>query len=522
MAAERCLPPMRFLLIRLPALLVAGLVLWAGAAHADADPAAIAAVLKNGGTITVAGRSVDAAILQRIYAARDDRPIWDAERRAALTAALADAPSHGLDPRAFAVPQADPTATELLLTDAFVRYARALGRGLVTMSDVDHDWAMTQPTVDPAAVLVRALTHGIAPTLAALVPQDAGYARLRQAYLRYRDYARHAAWKPIALALPLTPGASGPDVVKLRQRLAAEGLVPPGDSAEFDADLSAAVGRFQGARGLPASGVVALATLTALNIAPGARLRTIRLNLERRRAMPRDLPPTRIEVNVPGSQVVLYQDGQPVLTMRAVVGALEHPTPVLQTHMVAVTFNPPWVVPSSIIIKEIRPAIVKDPDYLKRHDYTYVDVPGGKQLIQRPGPQNALGKIKFEMPNRFDVYLHDTSRQDLMDRSRRALSHGCIRLDNPRELARRLLAGDSAWTLDAIDAAIATGKTRTVPLPKPIPVYVLYETAFADADGTVEFRNDIYDRDGRLDEALVARDLREQLRPPTPAAASHE
>jgi murein L,D-transpeptidase YcbB/YkuD len=185
-------------------------------------------------------------------------------------------------------------------------------------------------------------------------------------------------------------------------------------------------------------------------------------------------------------------------------------------------FNPPWVVPSSIIIKEIRPAIVKDPDYLKRHDYTYVDVPGGKQLIQRPGPQNALGKIKFEMPNRFDVYLHDTSRQDLMDRSRRALSHGCIRLDNPRELARRLLASDSAWTLDAIDAAIATGKTRTVPLPKPIPVYVLYETAFADADGTVEFRNDIYDRDGRLDEALVARDLREQLRPPTPAAASHE
>ncbi|HKR19675.1 MAG TPA: L,D-transpeptidase family protein [Stellaceae bacterium] len=513
---------MRFLLIRLPALLVAGLVLWAGAAHADADPAAIAAVLKNGGTITVAGRSVDAAILQRIYAARDDRPIWDAERRAALTAALADAPSHGLDPRAFAVPQADPTATELLLTDAFVRYARALGRGLVTMSDVDHDWAMTQPTVDPAAVLARALVHGIAPTLAALVPQDAGYARLRQAYLRYRDYARHAAWKPIALALPLTPGASGPDVVKLRQRLAAEGLVPPGDSAEFDADLSAAVGRFQGARGLPASGVVALATLTALNIAPGARLRTIRLNLERRRAMPRDLPPTRIEVNVPGSQVVLYQDGQPVLTMRAVVGALEHPTPVLQTHMVAVTFNPPWVVPSSIIIKEIRPAIVKDPDYLKRHDYAYVDVPGGKQLIQRPGPQNALGKIKFEMPNRFDVYLHDTSRQDLMDRSRRALSHGCIRLDNPRELARRLLAGDSAWTLDAIDAAIATGKTRTVPLPKPIPVYVLYETAFADADGTVEFRNDIYDRDGRLDEALVARDLREQLRPPTPAAASHE
>lgn len=513
---------MRFPPIRFPALVVAGLLVWAGAAHADADPAAIAALLQQGAAVTVAGRLVETAILQPIYAARGDRPIWNAERRAALLAALAEAPSHGLDPRAFAVPQADPAATELLLTDAFVRYARALGGGLVTMSDVDRDWAMTQPSVDPAAVLAHALTRGVAPTLAALAPQDARYVRLRQAYLRYRDYAQHAAWKPIALALPLTPGASGPDVVKLRHRLAAEGLAPPGDSPEFDADLSAALGRFQAARGLPASGVVRLATLTALNIAPGARLRTIRLNLERWRAMPRDLRPTRIEVNVPGSQVVLFEDGQPVLTMRAVVGALEHPTPVLQTRMAAVTFNPPWIVPSSIIVNEIRPAILKDPDYLKRHDYTYVDVPGGKQLIQRPGPQNALGRIKFEMPNRFDIYLHDTSRQDLMDRSRRALSHGCIRLDNPRALARRLLASDSAWTLDAIDAAIATGKTQTVPLPKPIPVYVLYETAFADADGTVEFRTDIYDRDGRLDEALVARNLREQLLPPLPAAASHD
>lgn len=521
MATERSLPPMRFLPIRFPVLLVAGSLLWASAAHADADPAAIAALLQKGSTITLAGRSVQTATLQRIYAARGDRPIWDDERRAALMAALAEAPSHGLDPRAFAVPRADPTAAELLLTDAFVRYAQALGRGLVAMNDVDRDWAMTQPSVDSGAALKQALAHGIAPTLAALAPQDGGYARLRRAYLRYRDYAQHAAWQPIALALPFKPGASGPDVVTLRHRLAAEGLVPPGDSPDFDADLSAALGRFQGARGLPASGVVTEATLAALNIAPGARLRTIRLNLERLRAMPRDLPSTRIEVNVPGSLVVLFQNGKPALTMRAVVGALEHPTPVLQTRMVAVTFNPPWVVPSSIIAKEIRPAVVKDPDYLKRHDYTYIDVPGGKQLIQRPGPRNALGRIKFEMPNRFDVYLHDTSRQDLMDRTRRALSHGCIRLDNPRALALHLLASNSAWTLEAIDAAIATGKTRTVSLPKPVPVYVLYETAFADADGTVEFRTDIYDRDGRLDEALVARDLREQLRPP-PAAASHD
>ncbi|MGH6968123.1 MAG: L,D-transpeptidase family protein [Stellaceae bacterium] len=514
---------MRFLPVRCLAVLVAGTLAWAGAAHADADPSAIAALLQRGGTIELAGRTVATAPLKRIYDARDDRPIWTAERRGDLAAALAEAPSHGLDPGAFVVPETDPSATELLLTDAFVRYALALGRGVVVMADVDHDLAMAQPAIDPAAVLARALAHGIAATLAALPPQDAGYARLRQAYLRYRDFTRRAAWGPIALKLPLKSGASGPDVIKLRHRLAAEGLVPPSDDPQFDAALSATIGRFQATRGLPASGTVALATLTALNIVPGARLRTIRLNLERRRAMPHGLPPTRIEVNVPGSSVMLYQDGQPTLTMRAVVGASEHQTPVLQTRMTAVTFNPPWIVPSSIIVNEIRPALLKDSDYLARHDYTYADVPGGKQLIQRPGPQNALGKIKFEMPNRFDVYLHDTPRQDLMGRSRRALSHGCIRLDNPRGLARLLLAADPAWTPDAINAAVAAGKTRTVPLPKPVPVYVLYETAYVDADGTVEFRNDIYDRDGRLNEALVTHDLREQISPPRAAAVSgHE
>jgi len=510
---------MYFRIVRCLTLVLVASLLAAGMAHADVNSTALAALLQRGGTVALAGRKIDAGMLNRVYAERDYRPIWNAERRADLGTALAQAPSQGLDPEAFAVPNADPTATEVLLTDAFMRYARALGRGLVTMSDVDSDWAIPQPTVDPAAVLTRALQHGVAATLAALPPQDADYARLRQAYRRYHDFTQRAAWRPITLKLPLKARASGPDVVKLRQRLAAEGLVAAGDSPRFDSALAAAVSRFQMARGLPPDGTVGQATLAALNVTPGARLRALRLNLERRRAMPRAEPPNRVVVNVPDATVTLYQEGRAPLTMRVVVGAPNHPTPVLGATMVAVLLNPPWIVPTSIAVKELLPLARRDPGYLARNDYVY-DGPSGQQLVQRPGPKNALGRIKFELPNRFDVYLHDTPAKALLARTRRALSHGCVRLEHPRAMAERVMAGNPQWTLDAIDAAIATGKTQRLTLPHSIPVSIVYWTAYVDEDGTVEFRNDVYGRDQRLDEALVAHDMTEQLPPSPPRAVA--
>ncbi|HVA35226.1 MAG TPA: L,D-transpeptidase family protein, partial [Stellaceae bacterium] len=202
-----------------------------------------------------------------------------------------------------------------------------------------------------------------------------------------------------------------------------------------------------------------------------------------------------------------------------VVGAPNHPTPVMGATMVGVLLNPPWIVPTSIAVKEIEPLARRDPGYLARNDYVY-DGPSGQQLTQRPGPKNALGKIKFELPNRFDVYLHDTPAKALLTRTRRALSHGCVRLQHPRELAQRVMADDPAWTMAAIDAAIATGKTQRLSLPHPIPVSIVYWTAYVDDDGTVEFRNDVYGRDQRLDEALVAHDMSEQLSPSQPRAVT--
>jgi murein L,D-transpeptidase YcbB/YkuD len=501
-----------FLLVLLP-------LLWGAVpSHASDNPgmpsaSAIESLFAGPGDLTIAGRHLNRGPLETFYEKRGFRPVWNADLRAQLDAALADAPSHGLDPGAFAVPPADPARSELLMTDAFLRYANALGRGRVNPSQFETDWVIPAPNVDVIQALNRAPSDGVGPALAALAPTDSGYDRLRQAYARYKDYVHAQAWKPIALAMPLRPGDNGADVVTLRQRLAAEGFAIDAASPEFDSSLADAVTRFQVARGLPGDGNIGRATLTALNISPGERMREIRLNLERWRLLPRERPASRVEVNVADPSAVLFADGAPALTMRVVVGTIDHPTPVLRARMSAVLLNPPWIIPFSIIQNEIRPAIKADPDYLAKNDMVYVDVNGGQQLQQRPGAKNALGKIKFEMPNGLDIYLHDTSAPLVFGRSRRALSHGCVRVDNPRELARLVLAADPKWQMDAIDAAIAAGKTVSVPLPHAIPVYIFYWTAYVDTDGTVEFRDDVYSRDKRLNQALIQRDQGEQLTP---------
>jgi L,D-transpeptidase YcbB len=242
------------------------------------------------------------------------------------------------------------------------------------------------------------------------------------------------------------------------------------------------------------------------------RVAQIRDNLERWRELPRSFSKNRIEVNVPAAWLTVIHDDEPAgLAMRAIVGMPGHPTPVLRAWMNSVLFNPPWNVPPSIVRKEILPKLKRDPKYLARNHYVYVGVPGRSAIQQLPGPDNALGRIKFELPNIFDVYLHDTPSHPLFSRVIRTLSHGCVRLEEPRQLALYVLGGGKTiWTLDDIDGAIAEGGTRRVPLAHDIAVYLLYWTAFTDPDGALEFRDDIYGRDARLDAAL---DQAERLGP---------
>ncbi|HEY1503787.1 MAG TPA: L,D-transpeptidase family protein [Stellaceae bacterium] len=461
----------------------------------------------------VAGHGLDKATLNALYEAHGFQPVWTEARQQSFRQALDEAASHGIDPHGYEVKAAQPAARELLLTDAFLRYASALARGRVNPKDFETDWRIDPPAFNAGQVFSAAVNGEIASVLAALAPHEPEYERLREALHRYAaldSKTWHVLFSPVTIQL----GDHGDIVAALRDRLIAEGYLDaaavPEDPSAFDQTLADAVSKFQASHGLPVDGSVGKLTLASLNVSPALRARQIRWNLERWHSLPRIDAASRIEVNVPAAQAVLFADSEPTRVMRAIVGSAIHPTPVLRARMTSVLLNPPWVVPASIIQNEIRPMLKKDPKYLDRFGFAYWDVAGGKELVQVPGPTNSLGQVKFEMPNPDDVYMHDTPERRLFALSRRYISHGCVRVEDPRGLAQVLLDSEQ-WSHDAIDAAIATGQTKSVALHKSLPVYMLYWTAFVDPDGTVEFRDDVYGRDRRLAEALAAQAAADHL-----------
>ena len=232
-------------------------------------------------------------------------------------------------------------------------------------------------------------------------------------------------------------------------------------------------------------------------------------------------------VNIPDFRLAVLEDGKEVLAMKVIVGKAHRQTPAFSDVMTEIVLNPPWHIPDSIAAGEIVPELLRDPGYLRRKGYEIRrregaggPAAGGDlgdaeirqlgqrgspyRLVQPPGADNALGRYKFVFPNHFDVYLHDTPTGRLFARSERDFSHGCIRLEQPAALAAYVLAGDPQWPPPAVEAALASGRTVTIPLRRPLPVHILYQTAWVDPDGTLELRPDIYRHDSSLAAVLAA------------------
>jgi murein L,D-transpeptidase YcbB/YkuD len=379
---------------------------------------------------------------------------------------------------------------------AAIAYARAQHGGRLSAGAFPEEWAIRPAPYDAQADFAAALAqHGLAGWLTGLPPPDVRYARLVEAYGRYRRIAAQGGWPALGAGPALKLGATGERVEALRRRLAVEDPAVAPAAAGYDAALAEAVSRAQARYGLSPDGVAGAATVQALDVPVEQRLRQIQANLERWRWMPRAGPSLRVELNIAAATLELYDVDKPALAMRAIVGQPSKRTPMFTDSIRAIVLNPPWNVPPSIAAKEIWPKIRRDPGYMAREGF--VVTPGGG-LQQRPGPRCALGTIKFDLSNSFGVYLHDTPSHSLFARDARALSHGCMRLEQPGALAKRLLRGDPDWPEDKVDIAILAGATRRIALARPVPVVVAYWTAFVDDQGRLNLRSDVYGWDQQL------------------------
>ncbi len=549
-------------------------LLWnAGAVTAPAGPA-IQAFYAGQGFAPVwweEGRwSAEAEAAIKALAAADRHGLDPADYR----------PRH-LAQRLGAAAQADArtvAAADVMLSATMLRFLDDMYNGRIDPTVVGwHVWQV--PHGDPAALLSEALSSGrLDRWLAAAGPRSGPYRALRELHERYLGLAA-MPWPELADGPTLELGSTDPRILVLRQQLAVLGDLPAdtvssvelehrpgadpserrsrspyyipaaagtaapggwremstsGDAAArpapvrenvaplvlFDAELEAAVRRFQARHGLLVDGRVGPGTRAALNVTPRQRLRQIEINLERRRWLPDDLGDRHVVVNIPAFELTAVEGGRVVHRMPVVVGESGWPTPVLSDDIVDLKFAPTWTIPASIVRQEILAQVRRDPGYLERKAIRvfrngvevspwavdwYATSGAGYVFRQDPGRRNALGRIRFSLTNPQDIYLHDTPATSYFRRVHRALSHGCVRVADPMALAMFVLDGDPAWDRARLERAMNARRTHVKPLDRPVPVHLIYLTAWVDETGTAQFRDDVYGRDDRLAAALAGR-----------------
>jgi L,D-transpeptidase YcbB len=446
--------------------------------------------------------------LQRFYERAQWRFVWTDAAAKALEDAMAHRADHGLDRLSFpSSPDATatPAVRDVALTRAALRYARALAMGVVDPETLHPVYTLPRLDIDIVAGLANALGHGELTTwLAGLPPQDADYGRLSEAYRAAAAEQRQGIGRAPSIAAIglIRPGDRNDRVPAIAKQLAAEGyllaLGSPAPAAAapsrvYTDDLADAVRALQRDYGLAEDGIIGPQTIEVLTLSPADRARAIAVALERLRWLARNPPATRIDVNIAAARLNYYRDGVLVDSRKVIVGKPGRETPLLASPIYRLVANPTWTIPKSIENSELAHV---GPDYLASHNM----VRRAGYIVQQPGPDNALGLVKFDMVNDQAIYLHDTSAPSLFERSQRHLSHGCVRVDDAPGFAQRL--AEDEGMAERWQAASASGEQTFVPLPVRIPVRLLYQNAFVDDMGRVTVRTDPYDWNGPIARAL--------------------
>ena len=510
------------------------------AAEPEPELQARIAALEAGQRVEIDGEVLVSHVgVPRVYEATGLGLLWqDPVRHAALMDTIRGAAEDGLRPEDYhlgalarlAAANDRSADADLLATDAYVMLLYDLYLGKVDPVAIEPNWNLpVRPLRERQALefVVKALASGEIREAAARVrPQHWLYEHGRAALARYREIERAGGWQPVPKGPRLEPGASDARVPALRRRLALSGdyAGPEGDSPVYDAALVEAVRVFQRRHLLTADGEVGAPTLRELNVPVGERIDQLRINLERGRWVLNEIGDGELlVVDIAGYGVRFVRNHQVIWRTRAIVGQPYRQTPVFRAEIEDVVFNPTWTVPPGILAKDVLPGMQRGENVLAHKrlkmfdragrpvdqatvrwsDYTERNFP--YVLRQDSGDDNSLGRVKINFPNPYLVYLHDTPSRSLFDRSQRTFSSGCIRIERPLELAELLLADPVNWDAAAIRAAVDSGTTRAVALPRKVPVLLIYWTADADPDGRIVFKRDVYRRDARLLRALDGR-----------------
>ncbi|ASB47679.1 L,D-transpeptidase family protein [Alkalitalea saponilacus] len=421
----------------------------------------------------------------------------------------------------------DLAELELLLTDSYLLLASHLGRGKTDSETIDPQWHAIHrnPDVDWVSFVDSTLRYRVVKeTLQSLTPGHREYSNLKKALAKYVAIEEKGGWNAFNTSLrKLEKGINHQDVAQLRTRLSVTQVDIPFDSVNenyFDEALHQQVVLFQMRNGLTADGVVGRGTIDALNIPVEERVASIRANLERWRWLSDDLGDRHILVNIANFELLLIENGKTIFKTEAIVGRPYRRTPVFSSRMTYLVFNPDWIIPPTILRNDVIPAVINNPNYLNQRrmrvitrngenvdpstiDWQRAASHGFPYMIrQDPGPDNALGLVKFMFPNHHNVYIHDTPSRELFRQTERTFSSGCIRINQPMKLAEILLDTNPGWDMQRINQTLAEKRSRTVHLQRPVPVHLLYLTAWADDEGIVYFRRDIYNRDEPLLTAL--------------------
>jgi murein L,D-transpeptidase YcbB/YkuD len=477
--------------------------------------------------------------LQAYYQTFGGELLWLGSSRAdKFISRLRNAEADGLDPNDYpskqltTLSETGPSTDkrglaiiELYFSAAFLEYASDLKVGRFLPSKIDPNFFIEDRTIDQLLALKNlARADGIDRFFDDWQPAGPRYAALRTVLAKYRALAAKGGWSAVPLGDAIRPGMTDPRVPAIRARLSltdgASTELAATEAQVYDNALVEAVKRFQARQGLDVDGVIGSTTIVGMNVPVQERINSIILAMERLRWMPEDLGQQYLIVNIAGFELRRINAGEVEERMAVVVGKPYHRTPVFSDRIRFLELNPYWNVPPKIAINEELPALQRNPANLAAQGF---EVVRGEQVIdprsvdwssfgaghfpyqlrQRPGPNNALGRVKFMFPNPHNVYLHDSPAQSLFGRSVRAFSHGCIRLSKPLELAEQVLrvGGVQGWTKDRINNVVASTKTTVVNLREPLPVHITYLTAWAD-DGVANFRQDIYGHDAKLLAAL--------------------